>query len=246
MERRFYLAYVYDAEGYNRHDFVYYASLKDLDSYMGKFSNAEEVYDEFDFEENGRGKLHIVYEDIKVKREEISAYNNALKNGDYEHAERLMNEFSYAHIIPIMYGNEFLFSIEECYKLLRSKLNIPGIMKAIFFDTETEESKPKPYEQLEMTLPDDLYYGYRTINPGAYSKPKEVIHTNKRYIFEGEQEKDLIDTESDFRGAIDCFLKRFPKEEEEDQYFYCRTLVRICELAFNIGKTKNKGDRRKK
>lgn len=244
MEGRFCLAYVYDVEGYNRQDLVYYTSLEELDEYMKKFRDAEEVYDEYDFEANGRGRLCIVYENLKVKREEISAYNRKIDEGDYEHAERLKNSFSYVHIIPVMYGNEILLSIPECYEILRHKLYVPKIMESIFLDTKPEEAKPKQYEQQEMELPDDLYYGYKTINSSAHNRPKDIIHTNKKYIFEHEQEKDLIENESDFRGAIRCFLERFLKEDPSTQYFYCRTLMRICDLSKNISNTKNKGDKK--
>lgn len=71
-----------------------------------------------------------------------------------------------------------------------------------------------------------------------YSEDKRRIKTNNKYLFETEEEKDYIDTESNYKAAINLFLKRIDNENEDDQYFYCRSLIDICKLGVTIIKTK--------
>ena len=204
MARRFYLSIVYDANGYDRFDILSNNSLKELDLVVSNFNNRDEIMEAYLNEYNidkKKGRICIVYEDMEVKRKELDEYNSV----DNEYKERLKKEFTYAHIIPIMYKNRRLMNLDECLIILKRKLNNKKIIDSIMFDKE---------------------------------KDGLLIKKNKRYIFETEEEKDLINILSSYHEAISHFLKRITKANEEDKYFYCRTLIDICELSISTVKTK--------
>ena len=204
MARRFYLSIVYDANGYDRFDILSNNSLKELDLIVSNFNNRDEIMEAYLSEYNidkKKGRLCILYEDTIIKRRELDEYNSV----DKEYKERLKKEFSYAHIIPIMYKNRRLMNLDECLIILKRKLHNKKIIDSIMYDK---------------------------VKNGL------LIKKNKKYIFETEEEKDLINNLCDYHEAISHFLKRINKASEEDIYFYCRTLLDICELSISTVKTK--------
>ena len=62
------------------------------------------------------------------------------------------------------------------------------------------------------------------------SKDGKYFKTNKRYLFETEEEQDYISRLNDYDNAIYLFLRRIKKASEDDKYFYCRSLMKICGL----------------
>ena len=79
---------------------------------------------------------------------------------------------------------------------------------------------------------------YKLFNPNVIiaitqdliSKKRQIISINKKYIFETEEEKDLVNNESKYKEALELFYKRLNKSSLEDKYFYCRVLAKICNL----------------
>lgn len=203
MARKFYLSFVYDLNGYDRFDILSSNSLKEIDNILANFKNRNEVLDKYFKDYNidrKKGKVCIVYEDTDIKKREIKAHGLP-EDHSKEDIERL---YTYSHIIPVMYQNEKLMSIDSCLYILKYKLFDPEVIKAITQDLITNN--------------------------------KQVISINKKYIFEIDEEADLVNNESKYREALDLFYKRLKKSNIDDQYFYCRTLVNICGLSYKIKK----------
>lgn len=68
------------------------------------------------------------------------------------------------------------------------------------------------------------------ITEDLITKDKKRISINKKYIFETEEEKHLVDIDSDYKEALDIFYRRLKKSSPEEQYFYCRCLMDLCGL----------------
>ena len=205
MARKFYLSIVYDANGYNRFDILNNDSLKELDNIISKFKNRKEIMEAYLNEYNidkKKGRLCIVYEDTLEKKRQLDEYHSLPE----DKKDIFKQEFTYAHIIPIMYKNRRLMNLDACILVLKNKLRKPEIIKSIMIDKEKQ---------------DGLY-----------------IRKNKQYLFETEEEQDLIKNMANYREAIDLFLKRITKANEEDKYFYCRSLIDICELSISTINTK--------
>lgn len=197
MARVFYLSYVYSNDIYCRHDFIGFSSLQELDSYIIKFSGPEDIFDEFNFEANGRGKVHVVFEDTERKKEQLMKYEEA----NEEEKRKIESRFSYAHIIPVMYADRRLLNFQKCYRILQSALLNSGIIEAVMSNQN------------------------RNLGNGE----SVVLDTNKRYIFEGK-ECNLLTQRNKYRELMVMFLNRLLTETEDNQYFYCRTLMRMCKL----------------
>ena len=63
------------------------------------------------------------------------------------------------------------------------------------------------------------------------TKKGQIIRINKKYIFETGYEKDLIERFADRKEALGAFYQRLKKASPEEQYFYCRVLMDICDLS---------------
>ena len=208
MARMFYLSIVYDANGYDRYDIISKKTLRELDKIIANYSNRNEIIDNYLGEYNidkSRGKVCIIYEDLELKKKELSFYDSV---SDSMHKERLKKDFSYAHIIPILYNKRRLLDLNACLLILERKLEVHDVIDSIMLN--------------------------------HVSKKGEVIKTNKRYLFETEEEQDLINNECKYKEAISCFLKRLKNESPDELYFYCRALIDTCELGIKIIRT-NRG-----
>lgn len=64
----------------------------------------------------------------------------------------------------------------------------------------------------------------------------KLISINKKFIFETENEKNLVEKDRDYDEAMACFWRRLKKESPDEQYFYCRVLVDICGLSYPVKK----------
>lgn len=206
MARIFYLSYVYNNDIYCRHNFIKFSSLQELDSYVIKFSGPEGIFDEFEFDPSGQGKVHIVFEDTIVKKEEEMKYEKA----SVENKEKIKRSFSYAHIIPIMYADRRLLNFRKCYQILQRALLNSDVIETIICDQVKKSANNETV----------------------------VLSTNKRYIFEGK-ECELLPQTNRYHELMVMFLKRLLTETEDNQYFYCRTLMRICNLFVSTKDKKN-------
>ena len=65
------------------------------------------------------------------------------------------------------------------------------------------------------------------------------LKTNKRYLFETEEEQDYLYNLHDYHTAVALFLQRIAKEKPDNQYLYCRSLIDVCNLGLSIVKTRN-------
>lgn len=184
MKGKFYLSYVYDGEGYIRHDFTYFNSLMELDSYTTKFNGPSDIFDEFDFEPNGHGKVHIIFEDIEKKKEQLMKYSEASE----EEKEEVNRMFSYAHIIPILYANERLANFEICLERIRARLNDPKTISGIFDNVSNQNNHLRTNKryifqgQTEHRLlanrndyPQLMYYFYKRL--------AKIENENTRYFY---------------------------------------------------------------
>ena len=203
MARRFYLSLVYDINGYDRLDLTSKKSLKELDEIVSNFNDRNEVIEAYLGEYNidkKKGRVCIIYEDTEVKKKELEEYDLV----DDKRKEEVKNNFSYAHVIPIMYKNKRLMNIEACIMSLKHQLHQEEMIKVIMHDKKTKD-------------------GY-------------IIKRNKRYLFETEEEKDYLYNLYDYHTAVSLFLKRIKKSNPDDQYFYCRSLMDVCNLSIGVKK----------
>jgi len=131
MTKMFYLSIVYNNNLYNRYDILKDSSLQKLDSIIGEYQNREEIIKKYlsDYNQSiTRGKICVIYEDLDLKKKELSE-------------DRSNNNFTYAHIIPIMYKNKRLMNIEECLIILKHKLHQRDIIESIMLDRFSRDGK---------------------------------------------------------------------------------------------------------
>ena len=122
-----------------------------------------------------------------------------------------------------MYGLPESHSKEEIDKLYTYAHIIPVLYKnerLMNIDTCLLILKEKlPKKEIR----DSVMINHRT-------KDGKYLKTNKRYLFETEEEQDYITRLSDYDSAIYLFLKRIKKASDDDKYFYCRSLMKMCGL----------------
>ncbi len=70
------------------------------------------------------------------------------------------------------------------------------------------------------------------------TKDGQKLKTNKRYLFETEEEQDYLYNLRDYHTAVALFLRRIAKEKPENQYLYCRSLIDVCNLGLSLVKTR--------
>ena len=204
MNRMFYLSLVFDINGYDRLDLVKNPSLKKLDEIVSNYHDANEVIEAYlsEYNINKKGRVCMIFEDLDEKKKQLDHYNGA----NEEDKERIKADFSYVHVIPVMYKGRKLLNFASCLPLLRNRLHNIKTQVAILYDIVEQNGEKKKF--------------------------------NKKYIFNDEQEIDLIDNEADFHGAVNHLLDRLKNEPADEQYFVCRTLMNICKLTVNEFKTR--------
>lgn len=209
MNRMFYLSIVYDADGYDRLDLTKRARLQDLDDLMSEFNNKEEVLQTYLTEYNIDKKDGR----LCIVYEDLDVKKKEMDEyglTGLEYKDQIDKRLTYAHIIPILYKNDRLLNTETCFIEARKKLRDSDIVKSIM-------------QNKKVTRNGKDYY----------------IKTNKRYIFETENEQDILYNEQNTKLAIEEFLVRLKRSNPDDQYFYFRVLMDICGLRKSSKKISN-------
>lgn len=209
MDRMFYLSIVYDANGYDRFDLTKRKRLQDLDEIVSNFRNKEEVYEAY---LNG---YNIDKKEGKlcIVYEDLETKRKELKEYNQtglEIKDQISDKLTYAHIIPIMYKNKRLMNNEACLIALRHHLHNPVIVESIMQDKIVD-----------------------------VNGKKRRISKNKRYLFETENEQDLLYKYKKTKETIEEFLSRIKRAHPDTQYFYFRSLMDICNLSVNTKTVNN-------
>ncbi len=137
MARLFHLSYVYDINGYDRSDFMDNYSLEELDKDVSVFSDAKDVLSNYpyDYDPTRRGRVCIVFEDLDEKAKQLKE----LREAPPEARARIQRDFSYVHIIPIMYNNQKIVSFDSCYAMLKRALHKNNILNKIIRNGVTKK-----------------------------------------------------------------------------------------------------------
>ena len=199
MDRMFYLSIVYDMYGYNRLDLTKRKRLQDLDEILSEFNNKQEVLEAYLSDRNIDRKKGR----LCIVYEDLELKQKELKDHNISGLitdKETSDKLSYAHIIPIMYKNERLMNSEACLLTLKHKLRDKDIRDSIFINRKEKRNGQEI-----------------------------VIKTNKRYLFESDNEKSILN-DADYKSVVENFLVRLKNMKPESQYFYFRSLMDICGL----------------
>ena len=201
MNRMFYLSIVYDTYGYDRLDLAKRERLQELDEIVSNFRNKDEVLEAYLTEYD----IDKTKGKLCIVYEDLDKKKKELRAYNLtgpEYKKQINSNLTYAHIIPIMYKNEKLMNMDDCLSKLKLELSKKSIRDSIFLDRNvTRKDK------------------------------QQIIETNKKYLFETENEQEILRNTANDSEVVKTFLSRIKYASEDTKYFYYRSLMRICKLS---------------
>ena len=203
MDRMFYLSIVYDANGYDRFDLVKKERLQDIDDIIADFPNRSDIRNKYISQYNINKKMGR----LCIIYEDLETKRKELREyhqTGFEYKNEISDKLTYAHIIPIIEKNKRLKNFDTCLMELNHKLRDKDIQKRMLSDRIVERNGKKL-----------------------------LIKSNKAYLLETENEKNLLYKDGRVSEAMEEFISRMKRANPDTKYFIFRSLMDVCELSIN-------------